>query len=187
MTTAKSDKQWMTGGAHSSLVTVGDPTLRQGAAVVTDYREISTLCDRLVDLLRELNGAGLAAPQIGVAARVIVVEVRKTDLFPNRPESPLYVMINPRIKQTSEEIEEGWEGCFSVPGLMGLVPRFKSILLEYSTADGTMKEESFDGYLARVIQHECDHLDGTIFLDRMTSMKSITTVANYVHFHHSVS
>jgi peptide deformylase len=185
MTSRKSDEQWIAGGAHNSLVTIGNPLLRQRAAIVEDFHEIGPLCTQMVDLLRELNGAGLAAPQIGVSARIIVVEVRKTDLFPNRPESSLYVMVNPRIKHAEEESEDGWEGCFSVPGLMGLVPRSKKILLEYSTADGVMKEEPFEGYLARVIHHECDHLDGTIFLDRMPSMKSITTVANYVQFQHS--
>ena len=84
----------------------------------------------MVDRLRELNGAGLAAPQIGASVKVIVVEVRKTDVFPHRPASPLLQMINPVIVEQSDATETGWEGCFSVPGLMGLVPRAEAITVK---------------------------------------------------------
>ena len=126
----QSDRQWMTGQAHAAIVLVGAPTLREGGQPVTDFAEASGIADTMTDLLRELNGAGLAAPQIGVAKAIIVVEVRKTDLFPDRPVSPLIVMVNPRIVSASEEVETGWEGCFSVPGLMGLVDRSKTIEVE---------------------------------------------------------
>lgn len=187
MSDIKSDRQWMSGGAHQDIVTVGDPLLRKQSGVLKDIAQAKLLGERMVSLLRELKGAGLAAPQIGASARIVVVEVRKTDLFPNRPESPLYVMINPIVEEASENMEEGWEGCFSVPGLMGQVPRHKSITVRYTTPEGSEHQEIFDGYIARVVQHECDHLEGRIFLDHMMSMDSLTTVANYIRFHHKPS
>jgi peptide deformylase len=180
----KSDIRWASGGSHHNIVTVGNPVLRQRCISVNDINSICSHCDSMVTLLRELNGAGLAAPQVGLNERIIVVEVRKTDLFPNRPESPLYIMINPEIIEFSGEVEEGWEGCFSVPGLMGLVSRAKFVTVKYSTSDGIEKTEMFEGYVARVVQHEYDHLNGCIFLDRMESMKSISTVENYKRFRH---
>jgi len=184
MSDIKSDRQWMSGGAHQEIITVGDPLLRRQSEMVKDIGQATLLGERMASLLRELKGAGLAAPQIGVSERIVVVEVRQTDLFPDRPESPLYVMINPAIVEASEDLEEWWEGCFSVPGLMGQVPRHKSITVQYTTPDASTHRETFNGYIARVIQHEYDHLEGKIFLDRMTSTNSLTTVANYIRFHH---
>lgn len=178
----KSDSHWAAGSAHPDIITVGDYPLRQRCSPVENVKSASSVCAKMVNLLRELNGAGLAANQIGIGER-IVVEVRKTDLFPDRPESPLYLMINPEIVESSKECDEGWEGCFSVPGLMGTVPRARTITVKYRTLDGDEKIEVFSGYLARVIQHECDHLDGHIFMDKMNSMGSLATVANYKRLH----
>lgn len=138
----------------------------------------------MVAQLRALSGAGIAANQLGEPLAVVVVEVRKTDFFPDRPESPLYVMINPEILETSNDTEDDWEGCYSVPGLMGRVPRTSSVRVRYVTPEGESKDERFAGYLSRVIQHECDHLDGRLFLDRMHSMESVSTIENYAKFHH---
>ena len=129
------------------------------------------------------GGAGLAAPQIAAPVKLIVVEVRKTDVFPDRPTSPLLQMINPVVVEQSGTTEIGWEGCFSVPGLMGLVPRAETITVGYTAVDGASVTEQYSGYLARVIQHEIDHLNGVEFVDRMTTMESLTTVTNYVEFH----
>jgi peptide deformylase len=154
---------------------------------VNDIAAASAKLDGMVALLRELKGAGLAAPQVGWPAAAVVVEVRKTAVFPDRPESPLYVMVNPRIEVSSDVIEEDWEGCFSVPGLTGLVPRHQSVRVTYLDENGGQRREAFTGYVARVVQHELDHLAGTIFLDRMTSMGSITTVTNWLRFHRQAS
>jgi peptide deformylase len=184
MSERQSDKQWIAGQAHPKIVTVGDPLLKAPTESISDVGAARALFDELVDLLRALNGAGLAAPQIGRSLNAIVVEVRKTDVFPDRPESPLIIMVNPVIQDASPEMQEGWEGCFSVPGLMGLVPRHQRIGVRFLNADGTESEGQYSGYLARVIQHEIDHLSRIEFMDRMTSMDSITTVANYLRFHH---
>jgi peptide deformylase len=180
---AKSDRSWMSGVAGDDVVTIGDPRLKAETDAIDDVQGVADLLSRMVGRLRELNGAGLAAPQMGVLGKVIVVEVRKTDVFPDRPTSPLLQMINPMIVEQSGAIEIGWEGCFSVPGLMGLVPRAETITVQYTSAVGADVAEQYSGYVARVIQHEIDHLDGVEFVDRMTSMESLTTVTNYVEFH----
>jgi peptide deformylase len=185
MTTAHSDRRWVTGDAHPDIVTVGDPLLKEPLEPVTDIPAAQRLFDRMIELLRQLNGAGLAAPQIGVSTAAIVIEVRKTDLFPDRAESALLEMANPRLVHSSSDLEYGWEGCFSVPGLMGLVPRHRAITVEFINRDGDELSETYEGYLARVIQHELDHLDGHVFLERMSSMESMTTVSNWVRFHHT--
>ena len=186
MNLAKSDRGWMSGVADDDVVTIGDPRLKAETRAVDHVDDAAELLVHMVNRLRELNGAGLAAPQIGASVKVIVVEVRKTDVFPDRPTSPLLQMVNPVIvkkSKKSETTETGWEGCFSVPGFMGLVPRAETITVEYTSAGGTDITEQYSGYVARVIQHEVDHLNGVEFVDRMTSMESLTTVTNYLEFH----
>ncbi len=187
MNLAKSDRGWMSGVAGEDVVTIGDPRLKTETEPIGDVQDVTDLLTRMVNRLRELNGAGLAAPQIAASVKLIVVEVRKTDVFPDRPASPLLQMINPLIVKQSRTTEVGWEGCFSVPGLMGLVPRAETITVEYTAADGTDVGEQHSGYVARVIQHEIDHLNGIEFVDRMTSMESLTTVTNYLEFHRGLS
>lgn len=183
MELAKSDRAWISGSAGDDVVTIGDPRLKAETQAIGDVHDAADLIARMVDRLRELNGAGLAAPQIGASVKVVVVEVRKTDVFPDRPTSPLLQMINPVIVEQSGTINIGWEGCFSVPGFMGLVPRAETITVEYITSDGVDVTAQYSGYVARVIQHEIDHLNGVEFVDRMTSMESLTTVTNYLEFH----
>lgn len=183
MNLAKSDRGWMSGVAGADVVTIGDPRLKAETRAVDHVDDAAELLTRMVNRLRELNGAGLAAPQIGASVKVIVVEVRKTDVFPDRPTSPLLQMVNPVIAEKSGTAETGWEGCFSVPGLMGLVSRAETITVQYTSVIGTDVTEQYSGYVARVIQHEVDHLNGVEFVDRMTSMESLTTVANYLKFH----
>lgn len=179
----KSDPRWTKGEPLPGIVTVGDPLLRRQAQQVVDPTGVKELSNTMVMKLRELNGAGLAANQIGENLAIVVIEVRKTDVFPDRPESPLYVMINPKILDADDEFVDEWEGCFSVPGLMGKVSRPKSVRVEYVSPDGDRQTETFDGYLARVVQHEISHLQGKDFLDYMSSMESITTIENWLKFH----
>lgn len=176
----QSDSAWLSGGARPEIVTVGDPLLRSPVETIESVGAVADRVDALVDLLRELKGAGLAAPQVGWPAAAAVVEVRKTEAFPDRPESPLYIFLNPQIVEAGgEEQVEDWEGCFSVPGLMGQVPRWDWVTVLYLDREGSEVTETFSGYLARVVQHELDHLEGKIFLDRMTSMASLSTITNW--------
>ncbi|MGH3615218.1 MAG: peptide deformylase [Pseudonocardia sp.] len=172
----------MSGTVSDGVVTIGDPRLKRPTTTVTDVREVGELIERMTSRVRDLNGAGLAAPQIGESVKAAVVEVRKTDV-PDRPTSPLLQMINPVIVDRSDLTERGWEGCFSVPGFMGLVDRAASVTVRYLSPTGEAVEESYSGYVARVIQHETDHLDAIEFVDRMTSMDSLTTVHNYLRHH----
>lgn len=183
MTDVKSDDKWISGQAHQDIVTIGDPALKRPVQPIIDFGSSAELFEHMVARLRQLNGAGLAAPQIGHSVAVIVVEVRRTDVFPDRPTSPLILMANPKIIEQSEETEQGWEGCFSVPGMMGLVSRYSRIRVRFQTPDGNDNEESYSGYLARVIQHEIDHLAAVEFIDHMETMESLTTVHNYLQFH----
>jgi peptide deformylase len=183
MTLPRSDQDWIAGIAGDEIVTIGDPRLKRATASVSDARDAMELLAVMAGRLRGLNGAGLAAPQIGAAVRVVVVEVRRTDVFPDRPETPLLQMINPVITGRSESELTDWEGCFSVPGLMGQVPRAGRVTVAYTAPDGRQVTEDYEGYAARVVQHEVDHLDGIEFLERMRSMETITTVQNYLAFH----
>ncbi|MGE5473918.1 MAG: peptide deformylase [Ignavibacteriales bacterium] len=161
------------------IVTIGNPILKEISTAIEDINKVKETCIEMIDTLRFLKGAGLAAPQIGKTIRLFIVEVRKTELFPDRPESPLYVVINPEIIKTSEEKEYGWESCLSIPGYVGFVPRYKSIKLKYFTIEGEQKEQIFDGYLARVMQHEYDHLEGINYMERIESLKDISTTENW--------
>ena len=183
MELAKSDRGWIAGTVSDDVVTTGDPRLKAPTAFVDDVRDVAELLDRMTGRLRDLNGAGLAAPQLGVSVKAVVVEVRKTDVFPDRPTTPLIQMVNPEIVSRSDSTERGWEGCFSVPGLMGLVDRASSITVRYLSAAGGHCEERYSGYAARVVQHEIDHLDAVEFVDRMDSMQTLTSVQNYLRHH----
>ncbi|MGH8895828.1 MAG: peptide deformylase [Egibacteraceae bacterium] len=185
MSTMQSDSAWMGGQVPTGIVTVGDPLLRNGVQAVANLGEVAEIFQRMVALLRQLRGAGLAAPQLGIPLALAVIEVRKTTLFPDRPESPLIQMANPALTQITDERDLDWEGCFSVPGLMGLVPRYRTVHVSYTDPTGRKVTQEHSGYLARVVQHEVDHLEGKLFLDRIESMATLTTVDNYLKFHHS--
>jgi peptide deformylase len=162
------------------IVTIGDPSLRRKARTVTDFAAARTVADTLVSNLRELKGAGLAANQVGIDLNIFVAEVRPTELFPDREQSGLHVIVNAEILEHSPETNSDWEGCFSVPGLLGSVNRYNWITIRYDDLDGKKHTETIGGYLARVFQHEMDHLSGKFYLDRMQTMLSLTTRENYL-------
>ena len=182
MTLPRSASSWINGTADDDIVTIGDPRLKAPTAPI-NAGEATELLSTLVSRLRELNGAGLAAPQIGVSVRAAIVEVRKTDVFPDRPETGLIQLLNPVIVDRSDETTSNWEGCFSVPGYLGLVARAERITVRFTTESGEKVTREFEGYTARVVQHEIDHLDGLVYLDRMPDMTSLTTSQNYLDHH----
>jgi peptide deformylase len=185
MTLPRSDNDWIKGVAGDGVVTIGDPRLKAPTATV-DAAEAGELLEIMVARLRSLNGAGLAAPQIGASVKAAIIEVRKTDVFPDRPETGLIQMLNPVIVECSDETALDWEGCFSVPGYLGLVPRSDSLTVRYATETGETITQEFTGYTARVVQHEIDHLDGLVYVDRMLDMTSLTTAQNYLDHHRPV-
>ena len=144
---------------------MGDPRLLARSAPVEQFGtpELAALLADMNDTMGQLNGAGLAAPQIGVALRVVIFGVSANPRYPDVEEVPYTVLINPTIQPIGEELEEGWEGCLSVPGLRGWVPRYRHIRYSGHTADGSRIEREVDGFHARVVQHECDHLDGILY------------------------
>ncbi len=152
------------------IVTLPDPVLRRKARTVTRFdTELQTLIDDMIETLREAPGVGLAAPQVGVSDRLIVVEYPEDDEQEDSPKK-LFVVINPEIKETSAETEMGIEGCLSIPGLHGEVERALAVTVKGLTRRGQPVKIKAKGWLARIFQHEIDHLNGVVFTDRATKV-----------------
>jgi len=151
---------------------MGDVRLLQKAVPLSDFSspELSQLLQDMYDTMQAHNGAGLAAPQIGVSLRVVIFGGSNNPRYPDRPEVPYTVLINPHIEVLDSEQELGWEGCLSLPGLRGEVPRFISIRYSGYSAEGEPLERVVSGFHARVVQHEVDHLDGILYPMRMSDM-----------------
>ncbi|WP_341679013.1 peptide deformylase [Niveibacterium sp. SC-1] len=147
------------------VLRMGDPRLLRVAKPVQRFGtpELDALVADMLDTMHALNGAGIAAPQIGVDLRVVIFEVRNNPRYPDAESIPLTVLCNPQITFLGEEKEEGWEGCLSVPGLRGVVPRFMRLRYQGFAPDGTPIDREASGFHARVVQHECDHLDGVLY------------------------
>ena len=147
------------------VLRMGDPRLLERAREVerVDTPELRALLDDMRDTMRAQNGAGLAAPQIGVGARVVIFAVDHNPRYPDVEPVPYTELVNPVLTPLSDEIEDGWEGCLSVPGLRGVVPRFRRLRYRGLDPSGAVIEREVEGFHARVVQHECDHLDGILY------------------------
>jgi peptide deformylase len=132
--------------------------------------QLGELIADMRDTMAHLNGAGLAAPQIGALLRVVIFGVTRNPRYPDAEEVPDTVLVNPVITPLGEETEEDWEGCLSVPGMRGVVPRFKKVRYQGFDELGNPIDRSVEGFHARVVQHECDHLDGILYPMRMRDM-----------------
>ncbi len=152
---------------------MGDARLLEEARAVKqfDTPELHTLIKDLRDTMADLDGAGLAAPQIGVGLQVVIFGVEENPRYPDAEPVPQTVLINPQLLKVDDVMEDGWEGCLSVPGMRGLVPRF--VRLHYSGFDeyGKAIERTAEGFHARVVQHECDHLIGVLYPMRIRDMR----------------
>jgi peptide deformylase len=150
------------------IVTLPDPALRRKAKPVTRFDDsLQTLIDDMIETMRQAPGVGLAAPQVGVSERVIVVEYAENEEAEDAPKK-LYVVVNPEIKELSEEAEAGVEGCLSIPGLQGEVERPLEVRIKGLTRRGQPVRIKAKGWMARIFQHEIDHLNGVVFTDRAT-------------------
>ncbi|MCS5692982.1 peptide deformylase [Cyanobium sp. FGCU-6] len=151
------------------VLRLGDPRLRLASAPVQrfDTPELHALVADLRDTMAERAGAGLAAPQIGVHLRVVIYGITANPRYPEAPPIPETVLVNPRLTRLGEEEQLGWEGCLSVPGLRGEVRRWQRLRLEAFGPGGEPIAAEVEGFHARVVQHECDHLDGLLFPDRL--------------------
>ena len=169
------------------IVTVGHPVLRERARDVT-AEELATadtqrFIDDLIETMRHANGAGLAANQVGVPVRIAAIEVGDNPRYPYKPRIPLTVVVNPIIEPIDEELVEINEGCLSVPNLRGSVMRYVNVRVRYLDRDGESHDETKRGLTAGTFQHECDHLDGVLFLDRVTDPRTFTTWEQFERFH----
>lgn len=154
------------------VLKMGEPVLLQKAAPVTqfDTPELHSLIRDMEDTMAHLNGAGIAAPQIGVSLRVVIFGVGHNPRYPDAEQVPYTVLINPQLAPVGEELEDGWEGCLSVPGMRGVVPRYQR--LHYTGFDqyGNPIDRLVSSFHARVVQHECDHLDGILYPMRIRDL-----------------
>lgn len=160
--------------AIREVLRMGDPRLLQRAEPLTNFggRELEVLLADMRDTMHELSGVGLAAPQIGVGLRVVIFEVNANPRYPDAESVPQTVLINPVLTPLSNEMEEDWEGCLSVPGMRGLVPRYTKLRYQGRDENGGLIDRTVGGFHARVVQHECDHLEGILYPMRMSDMRN---------------
>ncbi|MGN6827550.1 peptide deformylase [Paucibacter sp. M5-1] len=151
--------------AVRELLKMGDPRLLRVAKPVTEFGTpaLRELVADMLDTMKAANGAGLAAPQIGVDLQLVIFGFERNERYPDAPPVPLTVLINPLITPLSDAMEEGWEGCLSVPGLRGVVPRHSQLRYSGFDLEGLPIEREATGFHARVVQHECDHLLGVLY------------------------
>jgi peptide deformylase len=155
------------------VLRMGDPRLLEVAAPVERFGTpaLDELLADLRDTMAHLNGAGLAAPQIGVGLRVVIFGVKSNPRYPQVEEVPDTVLINPVLEPLASDQEEDWEGCLSVPGMRGAVPRYRHLRYSGYDAQGRRVERTVEGFHARVVQHECDHLDGILYPMRVRDFR----------------
>ena len=154
------------------VLKMGEPLLQTVAAPVTRFdAELLALIADMDDTMRALNGAGIAAPQIGVSARVVIFELNDNPRYPYITPVPYTVLVNPLVTPLTAEQDEGWEGCLSVPGMRGLVPRYRCLRYRGFDQSGAQIERTVEGFHARVVQHEVDHLDGVLFPQRVRDLR----------------
>jgi peptide deformylase len=163
---------------------MGDPVLRERAAEVSAEElrgpEVQGLIDDMIETMRAADGAGLAAPQVGVAKRIAVIEVREGNpRYPYKPPIPLTVIVNPELTPLDDVTFATNEGCLSMPNVRGDLERFENVEARYLDRDGTPHRETRRGLTAGTFQHEVDHLDGILFVDRMADMSSLSTWAEF--------
>jgi len=165
----------------SEIAQLGAPVLRLQAQVVADVQnaEIQQIIETMQDTLAATQGVGIAAPQISVSKQIIIIASRPTLRYPSAPLMEPTVMINPVYQTFSDTREKDWEGCLSIPGIRALVPRYKEILVSYTNQQGEFVKTRLEGFVARIFQHEFDHLQGKVYLDRVEDNKEIFAESEY--------
>ena len=163
------------------IIKLGNPILRQKAVAVEDVQDekIQNLIDELITSVVQANGVGIAAPQIATSYRLFIVASRPNTRYPHAPEMQPTAMINPQIVAHSSEMIKDWEGCLSVPGIRGLVPRYQTIEVEYTDRNGSSQKQELTDFIARIFQHEYDHLEGLVFLDRVENNQDLISEEEY--------
>ena len=159
--------------AIREILRMGNPILLKVSEKVKkfDTPEIHELIKDMIETMKDAQGAGLAAPQVGESIQLVIFGVDKNERYPDAEEVPFTVLINPVITPLTQEKEEDWEGCLSVPGMRGVVPRYKTINYKGFDQYGNEINRNAEGFHARVVQHECDHLFGILYPSRIENMK----------------
>ncbi len=165
------------------IAVLGNPVLRIPAEPVKNIQasEIQRLIDDMIETMREYRGVGLAAPQVHRSLQIALIETEERTEG-SRRSAPPTVLVNPRISPVTERMEEDWEGCLSIPDMRGKVPRYKEIEVQALDRQGRLQTFKASDFFARVIQHESDHLNGTVFLDQMKSFESLSYLEEYARY-----
>ncbi len=162
---------------------LGHPVLREKARPlpVGDITSpgVQRFIDDMIETMREYDGAGLAANQVHMPVQVAIIEVEQNPRYPEAESIPLTVVINPVVTPLTDEMEDGWEGCLSVPDMRGMVPRHKAVRLECYDREGKRMVLDAKDFFARVIQHETDHLQGIVYVDRMRDLRTLSHIAEW--------
>lgn len=160
--------------AIQRILKMGDPRLFQVSSPVesSEIPKLGGIIEDMIDTMKDADGAGLAAPQIGVMKRIVIFGVEQNPRYPYAEPVPFTILINPSIKPLNDEFEQGWEGCLSVPGMRGLVARHANVRYTGLNEKGEQIDRTVSGFHARVVQHECDHLDGVLYPLRVTDMRN---------------
>ena len=164
------------------IAQLGHPVLRQKALAVSDSAHplIQSLIDDMLATVAESNGVGLAAPQVYEPLRLFIIASRPNSRYPDAPAMEPTALLNPELIWASDEKEKGWEGCLSIPGIRGFVPRSRKVGVKYLTRTAVPREDEFSDFLARIFQHEFDHLNATVFLDRVESTRELICEKEYL-------
>ena len=168
--------------AVQQVVKMGNPILREKSLEVKETilsESFQRFLANLIDTMRVANGAGIAAPQVGILKRVFVMEMVANTRYPNKESFPLYVAINPTIEFLSADLVDSWEGCLSIPNIRGMLKRHNHIKLTAYNIKGEKYEAELKGFAAIVAQHELDHLNGILLIDRMDNMKTLSFQEEY--------
>ncbi len=174
------------------IAQLGEPILRRKADKITAFKtkKLNNLVAALYDCLENSQGVGLAAPQIYQSYCVLIIASKPTARYPNAPLMPPEIFINPSFEICSDESPKDWEGCLSIPSIRALVPRHPHILVHYNDVNGTLQQKELDGFNARIFQHEYDHLQGLVYLDRVNNNQDIISETEFLkliaHTNHSL-
>lgn len=163
------------------IAQLGNPILRKPAQLVENIQDqqLQNIIDALIVTVAASNGVGIAAPQVSEPYCLFILASRPNPRYPDAPEMEPTAMINPQIIAHSTEIVNGWEGCLSIPGIRGIVPRYQAIEVEYTTRQGKRNRQKLTDFVARIFQHEYDHLKGIVFLDRVEKTQNLMTEQEY--------
>jgi peptide deformylase len=168
-------------GKILAITQLGQPVLRQKAEAVPEAHipRLGALFDAMIATMKKTQGVGIAANQVGLAVRIFIVAPSPNKRYPHSPRQAPLPMINPRLLAHSKEMIEDWEGCLSVPGIRGMVPRYKWVKVEYTTRNGRRVRQTLRNFVARIFQHEFDHINGKVFLDRVRDTRTLMTDLEY--------